>query len=118
MVIPAALLRRFYVDGSLHNSEAGFSFHLRNRVAPTTLVSLGPVEIDGEPISAKEVTIVESKSRRASEVSTKAPLVLPMGKQLQVVVPGRVLGDGEHEVLVHAMTREVGSIVISVVAQI
>ena len=115
MVIPAALLRRFYVDGSLQNAErGGFSFRLKNMVAPTTIVSLGPIEIDNEPYAADQVTITASKPRLASAVSDKAPLYLDMRKEVSFHVSGETLTPGEHELIVHAMTKEVGAVIIAV----
>ena len=115
MVIPAALLRRFYVDGSLQNAEGGgFSFRLKNMIAPTTIISLGPIEIDNEPYAANQVTLTASKSRLASAVSDKSPLQLAMGKEISLHVSGEALTPGEHELIVHAMTKEVGAVIIAV----
>ena len=115
MVIPAALLRRFYVDGSLQNAErGGFGFKIKNTVAPTTIVSLGPIEIDNELYAANQVTLTASKSRLASMVSEKTPLHLAMGKEISLYVEGETLASGEHELMVHVMTKEVGPVVIAV----
>lgn len=115
MVIPAALLRRFYVDGSLQNAEeGGFSFRIKNTVAPTTIVSLGPIEIDNEPYAANQVTLTASKSRLASTISDSSPLNLKMGKEISFHVEGETLPSGEHELTLHAMTKEVGPVIIAV----
>lgn len=115
MVIPAALLRRFYVGGSLQNTEqGGFGFKLKNTVAPTTIVSLGPIEIDDEPYAANQVTLTASKARLASTVSDNSPLHLQMGKEISLHVDGETLTPGEHELIVHAMTKEVGPVIIAV----
>ena len=115
MVIPAALLRRFYVDGSLQNAEGGgFSFRLKNMVAPTTIVSLGPIEIDDEPFAANQVTLTASKPRPASAVSDKSPLNLAMGQEISLQVSDETLTPGEHELIVHAVTKEVGPVIIAV----
>ena len=115
MVIPAALLRRFYVDNSLQNSESGgFEFRLKNTVAPTTIVSLGPIEIDNELYAAGQVTLTASKSRLASTVAEKTPLHLEMGKEIYFHVAGESLLPGVHELILHAVTKEVGSVIIAV----
>ncbi len=116
MEIPAALLRRFYVDGSLLNTEGGFEFQLINRVAPTTIVSLGPVEIDGEPHAADDVTITASRLRIASQVDSQSPLFFPMGRKVTINVKSDNKLNGKHELLVHALTKEVGAVVIGVTA--
>ena len=115
MVIFSALLRRFYVDGSLQNAEGGgFVFRLKNMVAPTTFISLGPIEIDNEPYAADQVTLTASKSRLASAISDKSPLQLAMGKEISLHVSGDALTLGEHELIVHAVTKEVGTVIIAV----
>ena len=118
MVIPAALLRRFYVDASLQAVEHGFQFKLKNTVAPATVIVFGPVEIDGEPVAADQVTITASKPRKASTISTQAPLIFSMGNEISIRVEEHELGAGEHEILVHAQTKEVGAIVIGFAASI
>lgn len=102
------------MDGSLRNTEEGFEFELKNMVAPTTFISLGPIEIDGEPYAADEVTVTASKPRQASAVSDKSPLLMPMGKVINIRIPGDALVSGEHEIIVHAVTREVGPVMIGV----
>jgi len=107
------------VDGSLQNAEGGgFSFRLKNMVAPTTIISLGPIEIDNEPYAANQVTLTASKSRPASVVSDKSPLNLAMGQEISLHVSGDTLTPGEHELIVHAMTKEVGAVIIAVTESI
>ena len=114
MVIPAALLRRFFVDGSLRNKEEGVGFELRNLVAPTTMTAFGPIEIDDLSFAADEITLVASKVRPASAISSQAPLFLAMGTSLTVRIHGLHLPAGEHQITIHAITREVGAVVIDV----
>ena len=114
MVIPAALLRRFYVDGSLRNEKEGVVFQIKNLVAPTTLVSLGPIEIDERLFSPAEIEIESSKARKASAVTEKTPLFLAMNKDLTIRLDEIQLTAGEHHLLLHAVTREVGPVVIDV----
>lgn len=114
MVIPAALLRRFYVDGSLRNEKEGVVFQIKNLVAPTTLVSLGPIEIDDRSFAPDEIEIVASKARQASAVTEKNPLFLAMSKGITIRLNRVQLPAGEHRLLVHAITREVGPVVIDV----
>ena len=112
MAIPTALLRRFYVKNSLQNNSDGISFQLTNKIAPTTLVSLGPVEIDDALYAPDQLTITSRHPRSAADIHERAPLFLPMGKRLLLsLVPGK-LNQGNHHVVLHAVTREVGSVMI------
>lgn len=112
MAIPTALLRRFYVGQSLRNNGDGFEFQLANRIAPTTIVSLGPIEVDGELFAPDQIIIRASKPRKASEIREGAPLFLSMGKVASFAIPGKQLAPGRHQVIVHALTKEVGPVSI------
>ena len=119
MVIPTALLRRFYVKGSLRNTDdGGFEFRLKNVVAPTTLIALGPIEVDEMLYASNQITLVASKPRPASTVSEKASLFLPMGQEITVRAAGASLPKGKHELVVHAVTKEVGPVIIAVTESI
>jgi len=118
LVIPAALLRRFYVDGSLESVKGGVRFVLQNGIAPATIVSIGPVEIDGVPYAPGDITLTASKPRRASAVTASAPLLFDMGMRVILHVASAALPPGEHEVALHAITREVGPVLIAFTASV
>jgi hypothetical protein len=112
LAIPTALLRRFYVENSLKNKDGGFEFRLANRIAPTTIVALGPIEIDGEIFAPDQIMVTASKARPASAIHEKAPFYLRMGKRMTLSIPGERLEPGKHQVVLHAITKEVGSVSI------
>lgn len=114
MLIPAALLRRFYVGSSLQNVKDGFEFKLKNMVAPTTVISLGPVEVDGVPFAPDQLLLTANKPRMANAISDSRPLQLPMGKEITIQIEALPLSPGEHQLSVHAVTREVGAVVIDI----
>ncbi len=112
MAIPTALLRRFYVENSLQNGSHGIQFRLTNRIAPTTIVSLGPIEIDGELFAPDQIMVSASKARPASAIHERAPFFLRMGKKMTISIPGETLEPGSHQVILHAVTKEVGPVSI------
>ncbi|MBX7235019.1 MAG: hypothetical protein K1X65_11575 [Caldilineales bacterium] len=114
MAIPNALLRRLYVGASLHNVEDGFEFKLRNMVAPATVVAMGPVEVDGVPYGPNQVTLSAGRPRPASAITHKQPFLLQMGREVLVKVRGARLERGAHQVALHALTREIGPLVIDI----
>ena len=114
MVIPIPLFRRFYVTGSLRNREQGFEFRLKNVVAPTTVLSLGPLEVDGQVYTPNLVTLTASKPRLGNSITTRSPFPLSLGKEVIISVAGGSLGPGQHAVVFHALTREVGPVVIEI----
>ncbi len=112
MAIPTALLRRFYIENSLENGDRGFRFRLINRVAPTTIVSLGPIQVDDVLLAPDEILVSASKSRPASAIREQSPFYLRMGKQIALSAPGKYLDPGEHHVALHLITKEVGPVAI------
>ncbi|MCO6453376.1 MAG: hypothetical protein J5I90_21520 [Caldilineales bacterium] len=114
MAIPSALLRRFYMAGSLQNVEGGFEFQLKNTIAPATVTSLGPVEVNGTPFSASQVTITGSKTRQASALSKDSPWMLTMGNVVSIGILGEQLMPGSQHILVHMVTREIGAVTIEI----
>lgn len=112
MAIPTALLRRFYVENSLKNEQEGFQFRLANRIAPTTIVSLGPIEIDDEIFAPDQILVTASKARPASAIHEQAPFFLRMGKKMTLSIPGEYLEPGKYQVVLHAITKEVGPVSI------
>jgi len=112
LAIPTALLRRFYVGQSLRNKDDGFEFKLANRIAPTTILSLGPIEVDGEVFAPDQVVVHTSKSRPASAIREDAALFLNMGTVMTLSIPGKRLPPGRHQIVVHALTKEVGPVSI------
>lgn len=112
MAIPTALLRRFYLENSLRNTETGFEFRLSNRIAPTTIISLGPIEVDGELFSPDQIMVSASKARPASAIHEQSPFLLRMAKKMTLTVPGKFLEPGPHQVILHVVTKEVGPVSI------
>jgi len=112
LAIPTALLRRFYVRNSLQNNDEGFSFKLTNRIAPTTLVSLGPVEIDGALYAPDQLTVISNHPRSATDIREGSPLFLPIGKKILLSLMPNQLKQGNHHVVLHAVTLEVGPVMI------
>ena len=112
MAIPTALLRRFYVGNSLKNRDDGLEFRLANRIAPTTILSLGPIEVDGELFAPNQIVVRSSKPRPANAIRESAPLFLNMGKVVSISIPGVRLPPGSHQIIIHAITKEVGPVSI------
>ncbi len=112
MAIPTALLRRFYEENSLMNTETGFEFRLANRIAPTTIVSLGPLEMDGMLFAPEQILVKASKIRPASAIHEQAPFYLRMGKKMTIAIPHEHLRSGEHHIILHVITKEVGPVSI------
>ncbi len=70
------------------------------------------MEVDGELFAPDQIIVQASKSRPASAIREQAPLFLPMGKVITLTIPQLHLKPGRHQVIVHALTKEVGPVSI------
>jgi hypothetical protein len=97
MKVPAFLLRRLYVKGSLRNVESGFEFDLKNSLGSGYAERALPLVIDGGelPLDAAQF-VVQGEVTPFGEVSPERPMTLGMNKTVTVAVPGRTLAPGKH----------------------
>jgi hypothetical protein len=54
VIVPAFLLRRLYVKGSLRNTNAGFEFEIKNSLGGGYAQGMLPLRIDGEALPMDE----------------------------------------------------------------
>ncbi len=99
MQVPAFLLRRLYVKGSLRNENGGFAFDLRNSLGSGYAEAVLPVSLDGEtmPVEAAAFS-ADGEAVRFSDVSPERPMTLGLHKTVTISVDGRTLADGKHKI--------------------
>lgn len=113
--IPPALLRRLYVEGSLRNRPDGFEFTLRNRLAPSTILGLGPLAVDDRSVAQDVVQLQTKRNRRAiSKVSGQAPHEWPINTEIKLIVAGRTLEPGMHRLAFAISLKEVGALMLRI----
>ncbi len=99
MQVPAFLLRRLYVKGSLRNDGGGFAFDLKNSLGSGYAEQVLPLTIDGEEIALDATTFsIDGSGLRFSEVSAEKPMTLGMQKVVTIAVDGRSLAPGKHKI--------------------
>ncbi|MDP7535021.1 MAG: hypothetical protein QGI88_14780 [SAR202 cluster bacterium] len=97
--VPAFLLRRLYVKGSLRNSATGFEFELRNRLGSGYAYGLWPLIVDGEEVEANETFFEYEGERTAfSDVSREKTFALAMNRSIKIDVTGVTLDDGPRKI--------------------
>lgn len=97
MEVPAFLLRRLYVKGSLRNVDGGFEFDLMNSLGAGYAERVLPLQVDGESIPLERTAFVVQGERIGfDEISPDRPMTLAMNSALTVRVDGRTLEDGKH----------------------
>ena len=98
MKVPAFLLRRLYVKGSLRNENGGFAFDLKNSLGSGYAEEVLPLVVDGEPLPiAKTRFTISGESVLFSEVSSERPFTLAMNKIVTIDVTDRSLEPGKHK---------------------
>jgi len=99
MQVPAFLLRRLYVKGSLRNSNGGFAFDLKNSLGSGYAEQVLPLTLDGESLSAEaSVFIVDGVATPFREVSSDRPMTLAMNRTVTIGVDGHTLSAGKHKI--------------------
>lgn len=99
MEVPAFLLRRLYVKGSLRNQNGGFAFDLMNGLGSGYAERVLPIFVDGEelPLEAAAFT-VDGETVSFSQVSADRTMTLGLNKAVTITVAGRALSDGKHKI--------------------
>lgn len=97
MKVPAFLLRRLYVKGSLRNTGEGFGFDLKNSLGSGYAERVLPLKLDGETIPSEAARfVVDGEATPFAEVSAERPMTLAMNRTVTVEVVGRRLEAGQH----------------------
>ena len=115
MQVPAFLLRRLYVKGSLRNENGGFAFDLKNSLGSGYAESVLPLTIDGAEVPRESATFfVDGEGVRFDEVSSEKPMTLGMNKLVTITVDGQTLDAGKHKIGVGFMVTGMGKMAFDV----
>ena len=99
MKVPAFLLRRLYVKGSLATTPDGFEFQIRNKLGSGYARRLMPLTLDGEYIDITKTTFeVDGKVATFDAVSESTPFTLAMNKTTTIAYSGGPIQPGSHKV--------------------
>lgn len=100
MPVPAFLLKRLYVRGSLRATADGFEFAIHNKLASGLAHEMRPVTLDGESLPLEQAYFRRrgEPEVRFSEVSEARPFALEAGSELLIGVRGVTLAPGPHTV--------------------
>lgn len=99
MQVPAFLLRRLYVKGSLRNHNGGFAFDLKNSLGSGYAESVLPLTLDGAEVPiAASTFLIGGEALPFTDVSSQRPMTLGMNKVVTITVDGQTLTPGKHKV--------------------
>ena len=115
MQIPAFLLRKLYIKGSLENVEGGFSLKLKNSLSPGTTTAVAPIKVDGNEYSLDSLTIRSVDGEvLGSEISAENTFPIKVGVEIELIVKGDSLSEGEHTIDLALTTKEAGTLAFDV----
>lgn len=99
MKVPAFLLRRLYVPGSLRNTDGGWQFTIRNSIAPGETVGLSPLVVDGQEVPPHRCFFhVRGEPVPFSAVDAANPAAMQSGTDIVVSAQSEPLPPGRHTV--------------------
>ncbi|RLB36989.1 MAG: hydroxymethylglutaryl-CoA reductase [Deltaproteobacteria bacterium] len=113
--LPAFVLKKLYVKGSLKNTDGGFALSIRNTLAPGTITGVAPLQVDGQSYPLEKTSLqVGETSLPAGEVSATASYQFPLNATATIQVAGETLAPGAHQIVITVTTQEVGELKIEV----
>ncbi len=114
--IPAFLLERLYVKGSLKNTATGFELTIQNTLAPGTIVGLEPLQVDGEEQALERTRAALPDGTQLSnlDLSMESPLRFAVADRITIQVGGAPLSPGLHKLVISPKTKEAGVLHIRV----
>ena len=98
--VPAFILRRLYVKGSLQNTPTGWSFTLKNSLGSGYAHGLVPLRVDESEEVAMDQTSFETDGVTISfdQVSKENTFGLQMNRSIVISVVGEQLTRGAHRI--------------------
>jgi len=117
MRIPSMLLKQLYTFGSLHNTDKGVVFTVKNRLTDVTLTALHGVQIDGKPVPQDKIVMEaddENKTKLTPAKLQKKPYAFPLGQSLTVTLGIEPLSADKHKIQIEFETKEYGRLKVTV----
>ena len=115
MQIPAFLLRKLYIKGSLENVEDGFSLKLKNSLSPATTTAVAPIKGNGNEFPLDSTTIRSADGEvLGSEISGDNTFPIKVGVEIEIIIKGDPLPEGEHTIDIALTTKEAGTLAFDV----
>lgn len=118
MRVPSFLVRRFYVEGSLRNTESGFRLEAHNDMGEGTIVGLTRITVDGVTIDPERITAklhdAGTDALPAAAISRSASVPVRRGDRVTIHVSGAPLPAGRHQLEVELVERDLGALELAI----
>ncbi|MEX0763399.1 MAG: hypothetical protein WD208_04120 [Dehalococcoidia bacterium] len=109
--VPAFILRRLYVKGSLENVEGGWQFTLKNSLGSGYAKEMLPVTVDGNDVPLPNTTFrLDGTEMSFDRVNDQNTFGLPMNRSIVISAAGDRLTPGPHKIGMHFVVPGFGEI--------
>ena len=109
MKVPAFLLKRLYVKGSLRNNSHGFQLQIKNSLGSGYANEMLPLTIDSEEIPKESCSfIVEGQETTFTQITPDNPFTLAMNKDTTLWVKNKTLDEGPHRIGLGFVVQVIG----------
>lgn len=109
--VPAFILRRLYVKGSLENFDGGWRFQLRNSLGSGYAKSMLPLTVDGAEVPLADASFtLDGRETRFDQVDENNTFTLSMNRTIVMSVRREKLAPGAHRVGMHFVVPGFGKI--------
>lgn len=97
--VPAFILRRLYVKGSLQNTESGWSFTLKNSLGSGYAKGMQPLKVDEQEVPLTAASFHQEGQEITFDcVTDNTTFGLKMNRSIVISVTGPSLTPGAHKV--------------------
>ncbi|MBI3953492.1 MAG: hypothetical protein HY330_03160 [Chloroflexi bacterium] len=101
VAVPAFLLRRLYVKGSLRNTADGFELQLKNSLGSGYAKGIMPLAVDGQEVPlAATFFRVDGVATPFTAVTEQSPFTLALNKATTIAINGQPLTPGAHKLVI------------------
>ena len=97
--VPAFILRRLYVKGSLHNTASGWGFTLKNSLGSGYAKGMQPLRVDDAEVPMSTTSFhQDGEDITFDRVTEQTTFGLNMNRSIDISVAGAPLSPGAHKV--------------------
>lgn len=97
--VPAFILRRLYVKGSLQNTGSGWSFTLKNSLGSGYAKGMQPLRVDDQEVAMTASSFhQDGQDITFDNVTDQTTFGLKMNRSIAITINGPQLAHGPHKV--------------------
>ena len=116
MFVPQLILKQLYTRGSLHNTDAGVCFSIKNRLMDVIITRIESVEIDREHIPLEKITLEYNTGHqeKAYEISKQNQKAFPLRDTMKFICDIPPLNGEMHKIWISFSVKNYGNYEVKV----